>query len=149
MLNNGYSTDIFVLILAIISACILIIAYKLRKGIEWAWDGAIIISIMHIIIIVTMAIFLNNLNSTSYIVLDFLFIYYLYRPHVKSYFNIGEVTAFDTQKWKKDKNKIVTILIILGIILLIMPFLSYFLKDLFFGGNGLLFLIVGILIRGS
>lgn len=144
--ENGISQDIFILILVIFYAFTFFIGLQLRKGKEWTWDGAIIISIICITINTTMVFITENFNI-FYIFLHFLFIYYLYRPHVKAYFNKGKVTDSDIKKWKKDKNIIGTILIILGIIFLIITFLSFYQKGLFYWENGIILLFIGYIMR--
>lgn len=74
LVNELYK--IFSIIMVVIS---LIVAYGLLKGIKWAWSVTII---FQIISIVNNALNLNIFN----LVIGVLIIYYLTRPHVKTYF---------------------------------------------------------------
>jgi hypothetical protein len=65
-----------------------VVAYGLLKGRPWAWTLTVIISIITIILNVITIALLGILSIIS-IILEAIILYYLYRPHVKSYFGKG------------------------------------------------------------
>ena len=67
---------IFMIIMAVIS---LIVAYGLLKGMKWAWSVTIIFQSIYIV----SSVITLNIVSLFY---GILIIYYLTRPHIKTYF---------------------------------------------------------------
>jgi uncharacterized membrane protein (DUF2068 family) len=63
----------------------LIIAYGLFKGRSWAWTAAVVLSIIGIVMSVV-SIVTGNFGSIMSLIINGVIIYYLYRPHVKTYF---------------------------------------------------------------
>ena len=74
----------------------LIIAYGLFKGRGWAWTAAVVLSIIGIVMSVV-SIVTGNFGSIVSLIIDGIIIYYLYRPHVKSYFGKSIATSSDTE----------------------------------------------------
>jgi len=63
-----------------------IVAYGLLKGMEWAWTVTVILSIASIVLN-AISIATGNLGGIVSIIISGIILYYLYRPHVKAYFD--------------------------------------------------------------
>jgi hypothetical protein len=63
-----------------------IVAYGLLKGRRWAWTATLVLSIISIVwYAITIATIPSNGGRTVGIIIGAVIIYYLYRPHVKTY----------------------------------------------------------------
>jgi hypothetical protein len=67
-----------------------IVAYGLMKGIGWAWNLTVVLSIISIVLNV-ISIATGNFGGIISIIISGVILYYLYRPHVKAYF--GKATT--------------------------------------------------------
>jgi len=67
-----------------------IVAYGLMKGMTWAWNLTIVLSIISIVLNV-ISIATGNFGGIISIIISGVILYYLYRPHVKAYF--GKATT--------------------------------------------------------
>jgi len=134
---------IYLSYLAFILVFSLIVAFNMRKGVGWSWNGAIIISILSISINLIFSLNLDNLQNLFTVFIHILIIYYLFRPHIKAYFGKAEVTDSDIKKWNKDRMKIGNILIIFGIIFFVMFFIFPNMR------TSLLILLIGVLMKSK
>jgi hypothetical protein len=69
-----------------------IVAYGLLKGIKWAWTLTVVLSIIRIVLN-AISLVTGNLGGIVSIIISGIILYYIYRPHVKSYFGRGSSTA--------------------------------------------------------
>ena len=67
-----------------------IVAYGLMKGMTWAWNLTVVLSIISIVLN-AISIATGNFGGIISIIISGVIIYYLYRPHVKAYF--GKATT--------------------------------------------------------
>jgi hypothetical protein len=67
-----------------------IVAYGLLKGLLWAWTLTVVLSIISIALN-AISIATANFGGIISIIISGIILYYLYRPHVKSYF--GKASA--------------------------------------------------------
>jgi hypothetical protein len=79
---GGVAVGGILIILGIIS---FIVAWGLLKGRGWAWTVTVILSVISIVIGI-ISIVGGNFGSIINIIIAGIIIYYLYRPHVKAYF---------------------------------------------------------------
>jgi hypothetical protein len=80
---------IIVIILGIVS---FIVAYGLLKGAGWAWSLTVVLSIVSIVLN-AISIATGNFGGILSIIISAIILYYLYRPHVKSFFGKGKPAA--------------------------------------------------------
>jgi hypothetical protein len=76
------AVGIIMIILGIVS---FIVAYGLLKGMGWAWTLTVVLSII-VIILNAISIASGNFGGIISIIISAIILYYLYRPHVKSFF---------------------------------------------------------------
>jgi hypothetical protein len=76
------AVGIIIIILGIVS---FIVAYGLLKGMGWAWTLTVVLSII-VIILNAISIASGNFGGIISIIISAIILYYLYRPHVKSFF---------------------------------------------------------------
>jgi hypothetical protein len=69
-----------------------IVAYVLLKGIKWAWTLTVVLSIISIVLN-AISLVTGNLGGIVSIITSGIILYYIYRPHVKSYFGRGSSHA--------------------------------------------------------
>ena len=62
-----------------------IVAYGLLKGMGWAWTLTVVLSIISIALN-AISIATGNIGGIVSIIISGIILYYLYRPHVKTYF---------------------------------------------------------------
>jgi hypothetical protein len=62
-----------------------IVAYGLLKGMGWAWTITVVLSIISIVLN-AISITTGNIGGIVSIIISGIILYYLYRPHVKTYF---------------------------------------------------------------
>lgn len=87
--TGAIAFGIIVIILGIIS---FIVAYGLLKGVGWAWSLTVILSIASIVLN-AISIASGNFGGIISIIISVIILYYLYRPHVKSFFGKGKPAA--------------------------------------------------------
>jgi hypothetical protein len=63
-----------------------IVAYGLLKALGWAWTVTIILEIISIVLN-AISIATGNIGGIVSIIISAVILYYLYRPHVKAYFD--------------------------------------------------------------
>ena len=85
----GIAIGGILLALAIVS---FLVAYGLLKGLRWAWTVTVILSIISIVFN-AISLATGNIASIISIIISGIILYYLYRPHVKSYFGKGVSTS--------------------------------------------------------
>lgn len=83
--TGAIAIGIIIIILGIIS---FVVAYGLLKGIGWAWSLTVVLSII-VIVLNAISIVSGNPGGIVSIIISAIIIYYLYRPHVKSFFGKG------------------------------------------------------------
>jgi uncharacterized membrane protein YfcA len=67
-----------------------IVAYGLLKGRRWAWNAALVLSIISMVwYAFTVAIIPSNGGRILGVIIGAVTIYFLYRPHVKAYLGKG------------------------------------------------------------
>lgn len=76
---------IVIIILGIVS---FIVAYGMLKGMGWAWSVTVVLSIV-VIVLNAVSIATGNFGGIVNIIISVIIVYYLYRPHVKSFFGKG------------------------------------------------------------
>jgi hypothetical protein len=76
---------IIMIILGIVS---FIVAYGLLKGMGWAWTLTVVLSIITIVLN-AISIASGNFGGVISMIISAIVLYYLYRPHVKSFFGKG------------------------------------------------------------
>ena len=76
------AVGIIMIILGIVS---FIVAYGLLKGMGWAWTLTVVLSII-VIMLDAVSIASGNFGGIISIIISAIILYYLYRPHVKSFF---------------------------------------------------------------
>jgi hypothetical protein len=79
------AVGIILIILGIIS---FIVAYGLMKGMSWAWTLTVVLSIIGIVLN-AISLASGNFGGIVSIIISAIILYYLYRPHVKSFFGKG------------------------------------------------------------
>ncbi|HEY7733202.1 MAG TPA: hypothetical protein VIB07_00245 [Nitrososphaera sp.] len=79
------AVGIILIILGIIS---FIVAYGLMKGMSWAWTLTVVLSIIGIVLN-AISLASGNFGGIISIIISAIILYYLYRPHVKSFFGKG------------------------------------------------------------
>jgi hypothetical protein len=79
------AVGIIIIILGIVS---FIVAYGLLKGMGWAWTLTVVLSVI-VIILNAISIASGNFGGIISIIISAIILYYLYRPHVKSFFGKG------------------------------------------------------------
>ena len=72
-----------------------VVAYGLLKGLGWAWTLTIVLSIVSIVLN-AISIASGNFGGIISIIISAVILYYLYRPHVKTYFGKGSTTTTTT-----------------------------------------------------
>lgn len=87
--TGAIAMGIIVIILGIIS---FIVAYGLLKGAGWAWSLTVVLSIVSIVLN-AISIATGNFGGIISIIISAIILYYLYRPHVKSFFGKGKPAA--------------------------------------------------------
>lgn len=78
----------FGIVLLAISIVSFVVAHGLLKGLGWAWTVTVILSIVSIVFN-AISIATGNIAAIISIIISGIIIYYLYRPHVKTYFGKG------------------------------------------------------------
>lgn len=63
-----------------------IVAYGLLKGMGWSWTVTVVLSIISIVLN-AISIATGNIGGIVSIIISGIILYYLYRPHVKAYFD--------------------------------------------------------------
>lgn len=81
----GIAIGVVLLAIAIVS---FLVAYGLLKGLGWAWTVTVILSVSSIVLN-AISIATGNIASIISIIISGIILYYLYRPHVKTYFGKG------------------------------------------------------------
>ena len=76
-------------VLVAIAVVSFVVAYGLLKGKGWAWTVSIILSIISIVWNAITLITAANFGGIISIIISGIIIYYLFRPHVKTYFGKG------------------------------------------------------------
>ena len=84
--TGAIAIGIIVLVLGILS---FIVAYGLLKGAGWAWSLTVILSIVSIVLN-AISVATGNFGGIISIIISAIILYYLYRPHVKSFFGKGK-----------------------------------------------------------
>lgn len=79
-------------IIAAIGVVSFIVAYGLLKGMRWAWALTVVLSIISIVLN-AIPLATGNLGGIISIIISGIILYYIYRPHVKSYFGTGSIPA--------------------------------------------------------
>jgi hypothetical protein len=69
-----------------------IVAYGLLKSMRWAWTLTVVLSIIGIVLN-AISLVTGNLGGIVSIIISGIILYYIYRPHVKSYFGRGSNPA--------------------------------------------------------
>jgi hypothetical protein len=87
--TGAIAMGIIVIILGIVS---FIVAYGLLKGAGWAWSLTVVLSIVSIVLN-AISIATGNFGGIISIIISAIILYYLYRPHVKSFFGKGKPAA--------------------------------------------------------
>jgi hypothetical protein len=87
--TGAIAMGIIVIILGIIS---FVVAYGLLKGAGWAWSLTVVLSIVSIVLN-AISIASGNFGGIISIIISAIILYYLYRPHVKSFFGKGKPAA--------------------------------------------------------
>jgi hypothetical protein len=72
-------------LLIIIGLAYFVVAYGLWKGLNWAWNITLIVSVIGIIVGLG-SIVVGNIGALFHLIVNVIVIYYLYRPNVKAYF---------------------------------------------------------------
>ena len=72
-------------LLIIIGLAYFVVAYGLWKGLNWAWNITLIVSVIGIIVGLG-SIVVGNIGALFHLIVNVVVIYYLYRPNVKAYF---------------------------------------------------------------
>jgi len=72
-------------LLIIIGLAYFVVAYGLWKGLNWAWNITLIVSVIGIIVGLG-SIVVGNIGALFHVIVNVIVIYYLYRPNVKAYF---------------------------------------------------------------
>jgi lysylphosphatidylglycerol synthetase-like protein (DUF2156 family) len=72
-------------LLIIIGLAYFVVAYGLWKGLNWAWNITLIVSVIGIIVGLG-SIVVGNIGALFHLIVNVIVIYYLYRPNVKTYF---------------------------------------------------------------
>ncbi len=72
-------------LLIIIGLAYFVVAYGLWKGLNWAWNITLIVSVIGIIVGLG-SIVVGNVGALFHLIVNVIVIYYLYRPNVKAYF---------------------------------------------------------------
>lgn len=83
--TGAIAIGIIMIILGIVS---FIVAYGLLKGMGWAWTLTVVLSIISIVLN-AISIASANFGGIVSIIISAIILYYLYRPHVKSFFGKG------------------------------------------------------------
>lgn len=66
-----------------------VVAYGLWKGKGWAWTLTVVLSVISIVLN-AISIATGNAGGIINIIISAVIVYYLYRPHVKTYFGRGQ-----------------------------------------------------------
>jgi hypothetical protein len=72
-------------LLIIIGLAYFVVAYGLWKGLNWAWNITLIVSVIGIIVGLG-SIVVGNIGALFHLIVNVIVIYYLYRSNVKAYF---------------------------------------------------------------